>query len=159
LEAAVISGRPEIGTYPLSVTHDSSYKIELKNEYNIKRATFVRYSSTTHSTNTDQRFFELEILAIDKLNVYVRFPPATVGVPGPYHLFLLDENGIPSVAAMVMMARGVKFETVLPKSNSSKSVSGLPLYVVLIIVFASIAVFALITYIILRYRRYQPVVQ
>jgi hypothetical protein len=45
-------------------------------------------------------------MAVIKQKVVVRFPPSNVAVPGPYHLFLIDGQGIPSVAAMVMIERG-----------------------------------------------------
>jgi hypothetical protein len=119
LQIAETSGRPEIISFPSSVTHSSSYKINVKDPLSIKRATFIRYTSTTHSTNTDQRFFELEILSRDEKSVYVRFPPSNVGVPGPYHLFFLDEKGVPSVAGMVMMASGNKVDVKLPETPNS----------------------------------------
>lgn len=100
------SSRAEIVSYPKVVTHSSIRAIGVNNPTGIKRVTFIRYSSTTHSTNTDQRFFELEIIAINRKNVIVRFPPSNVAVPGPYHLFLIDSLGIPSVAAIVMIKRG-----------------------------------------------------
>jgi Domain of unknown function (DUF1929) len=119
LELAIKNGRPEITAAPKSTTHYSSIKIDVKKPADVKRATFIRISSTTHSTNTDQRFFELKILKTDSSSVYVRIPPPSVGVPGNYFLFLLDGSDVPSIAWTINLQSG-------PSMNATDSNSQLP---------------------------------
>jgi Domain of unknown function (DUF1929) len=117
LETAQKSGRPVIQSAPTEVTHYSSFKIGTSSPSSIARVTFVRQSSTTHSTNTDQRFVELQILAKDSSNVYVRAPPPNVGVAGNYYLFLLDAAGTPSIASTVNLQLGPSVNITLPGSD------------------------------------------
>ena len=77
----------------------------------IASVSLVKIGSVTHSINQDQRFLQLPFSVAGACTFSV--PPATENVqapananlapPGYYMLFILDTNGVPSVAAMVQL--------------------------------------------------------
>ena len=62
----------------------------------------VRMSSVTHSLNVDQRRVPLTPAATSGTSYQFRLPadPGTL-LPGPWMLFAMDANGVPSVAKVV----------------------------------------------------------
>ncbi|KAJ1339503.1 hypothetical protein BSLG_005878 [Batrachochytrium salamandrivorans] len=79
MQAAQANGRPIISKAPPSVTYKSSFIVEMVSSVNdVSRVTFIRQSSTTHQTNTDQRFIELKILGQQGSSLVVQAPD----VPG-----------------------------------------------------------------------------
>ncbi|KAL8868405.1 MAG: hypothetical protein Q9174_005016 [Haloplaca sp. 1 TL-2023] len=63
----------------------------------------VRYGSATHSVNTDQRRIPLTPTA-SGLSYTVTVPnDAGVALPGPWMMFAMDSNGVPSIAKTVMV--------------------------------------------------------
>jgi hypothetical protein len=116
--------RPVISTAPASLTHDSTFMIELgsgTDSESIDRLTFIRYTSTTHSTNTDQRFVELEILGREGSKIYSKMPPnGAVAPPGNWMLFALSKQGVPSVAKTINLQLGPSTSVVIPSTASAK---------------------------------------
>ncbi|KAH1494059.1 hypothetical protein KXX35_007294 [Aspergillus fumigatus] len=70
----------------------------------ISGASLVRYGSTTHTVNTDQRRIELELQPAGA-NTYTAIIPNDPGIalPGYYMLFVLGQNGVPSVSKNVQL--------------------------------------------------------
>lgn len=70
----------------------------------IKSASFIRYGSATHSLNTDQRRVPLTLKSAGT-NSYSTVLPTDPGIliPGYWMLFVLNANGVPSVAATIMV--------------------------------------------------------
>lgn len=70
----------------------------------VKSFAMIRFGSTTHTVNTDQRRIPLTPSAVSG-NTYTLQVPSDAGVaiPGPYMLFALDANGVPSVSASLMV--------------------------------------------------------
>ena len=98
--------RPVIKTAPVDITFSSTFLIEIRPGVNINRVTFLRYSTTTHNTNTDQRFIELEIIGVADGKVGVKMPSdGAIAPPGNWMLFVLS-NGVPSVAKTVYLHDG-----------------------------------------------------
>lgn len=104
-----------ISSAPATLTHNSSFVITMNDASNLSRVTFVRYSTTTHSTNTDQRFVELVILYKTKTQVYLRAPPkSTLAPSGNWFLFALDSNRVPSVAKTINLHVGLQVDVIVP---------------------------------------------
>lgn len=62
----------------------------------------VRYGSNTHTVNTDQRRIPLQALATSGFTYTLRVPgDAGIAVPGPYMVFAMDSNGVPTVAKTI----------------------------------------------------------
>jgi galactose oxidase len=70
----------------------------------ISGASLIRYGSTTHTVNTDQRRIELELQPAGA-NTYTAIIPNDPGIalPGYYMLFALGQNGVPSVSKNVQL--------------------------------------------------------
>jgi hypothetical protein len=112
--------RPEIILAPSSGTHDSLISFQVTNHTQVKRVTFIRVASTTHSTNTDQRFIELVIVGKSNNKVYVRLPKtATMAPPGRWYLFALDDENTPSVAKTMLLSVGPKTEEQVPSDANN----------------------------------------
>ncbi|KAM0546623.1 hypothetical protein ACHAPJ_010761 [Fusarium lateritium] len=78
----------------LSITTDSA----------IKSASLIRYGTATHTVNTDQRRIPL-ILKSSGTNKYSFTTPADAGIilPGYWMLFVMNSNGVPSIATTVQV--------------------------------------------------------
>ena len=63
----------------------------------------MRPASVTHSVDFDQRRIPL-VISVSKSNVQVTSPiDAAIAQPGYYMLFIIDDEGVPSVAKMVKL--------------------------------------------------------
>jgi hypothetical protein len=93
--------RPTIGSAPASVTYGQTFAVATPEAANIARVNWIRLSSVTHAVNMDQR---LNVLTFTRgtgsLNVTAP-ANANLAPPGHYMLFLVDGNGVPSVAKIV----------------------------------------------------------
>jgi hypothetical protein len=100
------------------LTYNSTIAIRLdplSDVKNITRVTLIRYTTTTHSTNTDQRFLEPTIRFINDTHLFFKVPPnGGVAPPGNYHLFVLSAEGVPSVAKTVLIGKGPVVEVEVP---------------------------------------------
>jgi hypothetical protein len=104
LDGTPNTARPTITKAPASVTYGQSFAIETPNPAGIAKVTFIRLSSVTHATNMNQRLNYLPITTRDASSITVTAPTkATLAPPGHYLLFVLDENGAPSVANIVQI--------------------------------------------------------
>lgn len=95
------AARPVISQAPGIVAPGSQFTMTMAASAVIERVTMVRASSVTHSSNFDQRFLELSFNQSDKeLNITA---PARGedAPPGTYMVFAINDQGVPSVAAMV----------------------------------------------------------
>jgi hypothetical protein len=101
--------RPIISSAPTTASYNSIIALQLDPSSKIlpARVTLIRYTSTTHSTNTDQRLLEPTILGSNQTHVVFKIPPnGNVAPPGTYHCFVLSFDGVPSVAKMMILGAG-----------------------------------------------------
>ncbi|KAI9346265.1 hypothetical protein BDR26DRAFT_856177 [Obelidium mucronatum] len=98
----------------------------------VTRITFIRYTTTTHSTNTDQRFIEPNVLFVNTTHAIVKIPPnGNIAPPGNWHIFGLSKDGVPSISQTVLFGAGPITTVSLPskevttpsKSNGAKGVN------------------------------------
>jgi hypothetical protein len=105
----IVDTRPTIATDPGSVVYGSLLAITANGD--VDRFTFVRTATTTHSTNTDQRFIELVVEARRGNRYFVRFPDNSgLAPPGYWMLFAVGKDGSVSEAKVVLLKFGVKQE-------------------------------------------------
>lgn len=68
----------------------------------VQRAVLVAPSAVTHSVDMNQRHMELTVQGNTDRTLQLQAPPDANAAPsGPYMLFLLDAEGVPSVARFV----------------------------------------------------------
>ncbi len=96
--------RPEVTFAPEAARYDVSFRVAVSGAAaTVTRAVLVRPGAVTHSVDMAQRVIPLDLTAqADGLTL--RTPlNATVAPPGYYMLFLLNGDGVPSVASWVAL--------------------------------------------------------
>ncbi|MBI3528513.1 MAG: DUF1929 domain-containing protein, partial [Betaproteobacteria bacterium] len=95
--------RPAISSAPASATYGGNIAVQTPDAARIASVSLVKLGSVTHSINQDQRFLQLPFAAAGgTLNVQAP-ANANLAPPGYYMLFILDTNGVPSVAATLQL--------------------------------------------------------
>jgi hypothetical protein len=93
--------RPTITSAPASMTRGQQVEIPTPDANRIAKARLIRTSSATHVTTTDMRDVALPMQKTPTgVSVTVPQEP-TIVPPGPYMLFLVDDQGVPSEAKTV----------------------------------------------------------
>lgn len=99
--------RPLVDAAPDRVVHGQTFTAETPNATQIADVAMLRLSSNTHSVNFEQRYVGLDFVVDGasaegggSLTVSME-PEANLAPPGHYMLFILDGQGVPSVATMV----------------------------------------------------------
>lgn len=106
--------RPVISTAPKTLTYRSSFMIKLGSSDVINKVSFVRYGSSTHNLNTDQRLIEVEILGQKGSDLYLKAPPSgSIAPPGNWMLFVL-RDGVPSIAKTIKLGSGPETSVTIP---------------------------------------------
>jgi len=93
--------RPEINTWPSSLSYATPFLIDLGSPLDIDRVTMIRLGSVTHQFDMDQRFLELTFEQLTTDTLRVTPPSSPYRAPrGDYMIFAL-KDGIPSVGKYV----------------------------------------------------------
>ena len=96
-----LAPRPEITSAPDEMTYNAPFSVSTPNADSIRKVALVRLGAVTHSVNMDQRYVPLPFTA-DGDTVDVTAPAnANLAPPGVYMLFVIDADGVPSVARTV----------------------------------------------------------
>lgn len=95
--------RPVITSAPSSVGYDENFSVDTPNGASIAKVTLIRLGSVTHAFDQNQRFNQLTFSQSGgALSVH---SPANrnLAPPGHYLLFLVNANGVPSVAKVIRL--------------------------------------------------------
>lgn len=93
--------RPVVSSAPVSLRYGAQVSIGTPSPVAVSYASLVRLSSTTHGFDMGQYYARMAVTR-QSAAVTVRIPASSNRLPpGPYMLFLLGTNGVPSVARMV----------------------------------------------------------
>jgi galactose oxidase len=93
--------RPTIGSAPDVVGYGERFEVATTDAGIITQATWIRLSSVTHSFDQNQRFVPLDVVrTAGGLTIMAPAGP-NVAPPGPYMLFLLNGDGVPSIARIM----------------------------------------------------------
>ena len=96
--------RPVISTAPAKCTYGESIQIKSPQSANIRWASLLRNCVTTHSYDGSQRLVDLEVTSLANGTVTATVPQnPNLAPPGWYMLFLVDNNGVPSVANWILL--------------------------------------------------------
>ncbi|MGH7770575.1 MAG: galactose oxidase-like domain-containing protein, partial [Candidatus Binatia bacterium] len=99
--------RPTISSAPQSVTYGETFVVGTLNAPEIKQVTWIRLSSVTHAFNMDQRFSRLSFSRKTGGLRVVAPASSYVAPPGYYMLFILNDQGVPSVAKNIRIGPAV----------------------------------------------------
>jgi hypothetical protein len=93
--------RPTISSAPSQLTYGQNFTVHTPDAARIAKVSLIRFGSVTHDINMSQRFVPLSF-SIGTRALTIKAPAnGNFAPPGNYMLFLVDSNGIPSVAALV----------------------------------------------------------
>ena len=93
--------RPRISSAPASVLYGTNFTVQTPDAASITSVAWIRPSTVTHQFNEDQHFLNLAFQNTGG-QLTVQAPAnANLAPPGYYMLFLVNGNGVPSVATFV----------------------------------------------------------
>ncbi|MEP7324487.1 MAG: galactose oxidase-like domain-containing protein [Gemmatimonadota bacterium] len=97
------SERPIISSAPTSTAYGATFQVDSPNASEVVSVTLVRLGSVTHAFDQNQRFMRLAFTR-DTGFITVTAPTLpTDAPPGHYMLFLVNMNGVPSVASILQV--------------------------------------------------------
>src|SRR5262245_49113000 len=96
-----LAPRPAIDAAPASTSYGASMDIATANPASIRKVALVRLGAVTHSDNMEQRYIPLSFTAGATSLTATAPANANIAPPGFYMLFILDANGVPSVARIL----------------------------------------------------------
>jgi hypothetical protein len=112
--------RPTITSAPTSVTYGQSFFVQTPDAGSITKVTLVRLSSVTHSFNENQRLIYLsKSVGAGRLDLTA---PTNRNVcpPGHYMLFILNGNGVPSIAKIIAVQETSAYEGYVDGSDCNQ---------------------------------------
>jgi hypothetical protein len=96
------AARPAISSAPTTLAYGQTVSVESPDAGSVARGTLIRLSSVTHAFNASQVIYPLVFAATGPTTLSAAGPAnANLAPPGPYLLFLVNRNGVPSVAKIV----------------------------------------------------------
>jgi hypothetical protein len=91
-----LAARPTIATAPASIGYGEEFEVQV--DGGARTAALIRPSALTHQINTEQRYVGLVMDRDRKGRPSLLSPPnGNVAPPGWYLLFVVDDEGTPSV--------------------------------------------------------------
>ncbi len=96
-----LAPRPAIAAAPATIEHATNFQIDTPDAASIRKVALVRLGAVTHSVNMEQRYVPLSFTAGAGALTATAPANANIAPPGVYMLFIIDANGVPSVAKMV----------------------------------------------------------
>lgn len=111
--------RPTIASAPDNIGYGQSFFLDTPDAADISKVTLISSSSVTHGFNMGQRMSRPSFVqATGGLNVTAPSNPTLVP-PGYYMLFVVNSNGVPSVAKMVHINGPATTPSPTPTSTST----------------------------------------
>jgi hypothetical protein len=96
--------RPSITSAPTHLSYGQQFSVETPDAAQVTRGSLIRLSSVTHSMNETQRILPLSFSSSGGSSLVATAPAnAILAPPGPYMLFLLNGDGVPSTAKMLLV--------------------------------------------------------
>ncbi|MBL6765310.1 MAG: DUF1929 domain-containing protein [Verrucomicrobiae bacterium] len=99
--------RPSITSAPSAVTYGETFYVETPDAANVAKVSWIKLGNTTHAFNQNQRINFLSFTN-SAGGIWCAAPDNPyLCTPGHYMMFLLNSNGVPSVASIVRVAMGI----------------------------------------------------
>ena len=96
--------QPAITSAPAAAGHSTTIKIGTARPQDVRKVTLIRLPSTTHSVHMSVGVgFPTFSPRADNTGIDVRIPGSTFLPPGFYLLYLVNKQGVPSVAATIRL--------------------------------------------------------
>jgi WD40 repeat protein len=96
--------RPVVtGVTPNEVTYGQSFTLETADATSITKVNLIRFGSVTHAFDAGSRLVPLSYTRVSG-GISVTIPSSrAMAPPGPYMLFLVNGNGVPSIARIMLV--------------------------------------------------------
>jgi Domain of unknown function (DUF1929)/Bacterial Ig-like domain len=122
-----LASRPQISSAPNRLNYAAPFAISTPNANSITKVALVRLGAVTHSVNMEQRYVPLSFTAgTGTLNATAP-ANANIAPPGVYMLFVIDANGVPSVAKMVRVGKSPTVAFVSPAEDAAEVLPNAPI--------------------------------
>ena len=99
----VAATRPTITSAPSNIAWGGQFSVSTPDAANIAQAVLVRPGSSSHAFDFDQRLVGMSFTAGSGSLTVTGPPNSKIAPPGYYMLFLINNNGVPSVASFVQL--------------------------------------------------------
>jgi hypothetical protein len=99
-----LAPRPAVTAAPATIGYGAPFQISTPDASSIVKAGLVRLGAVTHSVDMDQRYIPLAFTAGSGTLMANAPANQNLAPPGPYMLFVVNADGVPSVAKMVTVA-------------------------------------------------------
>ena len=93
--------RPSISSAPSQLVYGQNFTVQTPDASRIANVSLVRYGSATHAINMSQRYLPLSFSVAGNSLTVTAPANANLAPAGNYMLFIVDTNGVPSIAATV----------------------------------------------------------
>ncbi|WP_433726269.1 galactose oxidase-like domain-containing protein [Actinoplanes sp. CA-051413] len=97
--------RPTISAAPASVAINANFSVTVGDATDISKVALVGLSDVTHGVDQGQRYVPLKFTASGTTLTVTGPPTGGVTPPGYYMLFVINSEGVPSIAKMVQVAK------------------------------------------------------
>ena len=98
-----LAPRPTISAAPNTLDYQQLFTVNSPQAATIQKISLVRLSSVTHSVNMEQRFIPLSFSSGSGQLTVTAPANANIAPPGYYMLFIIDNEGVPSLAKMIQL--------------------------------------------------------
>ena len=116
--------RPSITSAPQTLAYGSSFFVETLDNASITSVSLIKTSAVTHFFNQDQRFINLNFSQAPG-GLTVQAPTNNnLATPGIYMLFLVNSNGVPSVAPFVTLPSPLDDTQLIIEMSQASYVNG-----------------------------------
>jgi hypothetical protein len=95
--------RPVITSAPQTASYGQTFSIGTPDAARVSRVALIRPGSATHAVDFDQRYVDVDFDASSGLIEATAPDDAASAPPGYYMLFLIDADGVPSVARFIRL--------------------------------------------------------
>ncbi len=110
------AARPVITSAPQSATYGETIFVATTGAGFQPKVSLVRLPSVTHGTNQDQRLVSIDPVTVPG-GINVTIPASSSKLPpGHYMLFVLNNNGVPSVSSIIRVQNQNVFPTAVPQT-------------------------------------------
>ena len=120
-----LATRPSITSVPSSVSYGNQFTVQTPDAANIASAVLIRNGTVTHAFGMDQRMVGMSFTAGSGSLTVTAPPNGNIAPPGYYMLFILNSNGVPSVAnSLLLSSSSTPAPTVTSISPNSGTTNG-----------------------------------
>ncbi len=123
-EDGTLAPRPSITGAPAVVDPKTSFDVGVGTGHVVAKVVLVKTGGVTHSFDMDQRYIELAF-TLDGDTVHATMPSHPADAPpGFYHVFVLDDHGVPSVSRILRVTEYTGALPPVPAQGASTTMIG-----------------------------------